>query len=583
MDLTDALDRLLAEASPLSTERVAAWEACGRVAAEDALAVAPVPHFPRAAMDGYLCHDVDLRDASSERPVRLRLTGAVEMGAPPGPGPARGEAWTIPTGGAVPAQGDRVVPLERARIENGTVCVERPTEGRTNISSIGETIAVGARVAAAGEVIAPTVAAALVACGVREVHVHRRVRVAVIATGSELADPTATAAPLPAGRVFNSNSIALRGMFEALNCAVEYRGIAPDEPKALLAALTALPDRYDLVISSGGVSVGRHDAVHRTWLELGARQVAGRVSLRPGGPFFAGRLGDAWVVGLSGTPVACLAAFHLLVQPLVRRLQGRRRAVRPVRIVRLAAAVPRASNNLRALWARFPNPSEHPADAEILTGAPGGDYASVIGATALVLLPAGTPALPAGARAPALLLDQEEDRDRLSLPQPTPGTTVIGVTGVSGSGKTTVLAGVVRRLTASGLRVAAVKHAAHGFALDRPGSDSARFAEAGARLVVLAGPDETVLRIAETVEDGDHAACIAGEAALAAWGAPPDVILVEGFQHPGRPVIRVGDQKAGAVGAALATISAVDDLAPDRLEPELDRVADCVRALLSPR
>ncbi len=249
-----------------------------------------------------------------------------------------------------------------------------------------------ARVAEAGGVIAPNVAAALVGCGVRDVLVHRRVRVAVVATGSELADPTASDTPLPAGRVFNSNSIALRGILEALNCEVEYRGIAPDEPKALLAALTALPARYDLVISSGGVSVGHHDAVQRTWLELGVRQIAGRVALRPGGPFFAGRLGDTWIVGVSGTPVACLAAFHLLVQPLVRRLQGRRHTVRPVKTVRVDAALPRAGNKLRALWARLPKASGQTGDAEILTGMPGGDYASVIGATALVLLSAGTPA-----------------------------------------------------------------------------------------------------------------------------------------------------------------------------------------------
>ncbi len=583
MDVIETLDRLLAEASPLPTERVAASESDGRVAAEDVLAAVPVPHFPRAAMDGYLCHDADVRDASAERPARLRITGAVEMGERPGPGPALGETWTVPTGGAIPARGDRVVPLEWVRVDDGIASIGRPIRVKTNISPVGETIAVGARVAQAGEVIAPAVAAALVGCGVRDVAVHRRVRVAVIATGSELADPAASTAPLPAGHVFNSNSVALRGILEALNCTVEYRGIAPDEPKELLAALTALPGRYDLVISSGGVSVGRHDAVQRTWLELGARQIAGRVPLRPGGPFFAGRLGDAWVAGVSGTPVACLAAFHLLVQPLVRRLQGRHRVVRPVRTVEVSTALPSAVDKMRALWACLPNASEHAAEAQVLTGTPGGDYASVIGATALVLLPPGTPALPAGSRVPALLLDQDEDRARLSLPRPEPAATVIGVTGVSGSGKTTVLAAIVRRLAAAGLRVAVVKHAAHGFAADRPGSDSARFADAGAHVVVLAGPDDTVLRIAAAVEDGTHAARIAGDAARAAWGAPPNVILIEGFQHPERPVILVGDQKSGAVGPVLATIAAVDGVAPDRLEAEIDRIANCVRALLAAR
>jgi molybdopterin molybdotransferase len=417
---------------------------------------------------------------------------------------------------------------------------------------------------------------------VREIDVRRRVRAAVVAIGSELADPSAATVP-PAGRVFNSNSIALRGLLEDLNCAVDYRGIAPDEPGEHLAAVTAPPDRYDLVISSGGVSVGRHDAVHRTWLALGARQVAGRVSLRPGGPFFAGRLGAAWVVGLSGTPVACLAAFHLLVQPLVRRLQGRTHLIRPLRTVQADAPLPRAGEGVRAVWARLPNPWERPSHAKILTGAPGGDYASVLGATALVLLAPGTPALAAGSRVPALLLDQGEDRDRLVLPRPEPGAAVVGVTGVSGGGKTTVLAGIVRILAASGVRVASVKHAAHGFTIDRPGSDSARLADAGAHLVMLAGPDETALRIVSSVRDGDHAALLAAEAAVAAWGRPPDVIFIEGFQHSGRPVIQVGDQKPDAAGTPVATIAAADGLSPDQLRPELERLADWVRALLPPR
>ena len=257
MDVTDALDRLLTEASALPTERIAAADSSGRVAAEDVRAAIPIPHFPRAAMDGYLCHDLDVRDASGERPARLRITGAIEMGDAPGRGPALGETWTVPTGGSIAARGDRVIPLEWVAVQDGIASIGRPVRGKTNISPVGETLAMDARVAEAGAVITPNVAAALVGCGVHDVLVHRRVRVAVVATGSELADPTASDTPLPAGRVFNSNSIALRGILQALNCEVEYRGIAPDEPKALLAALTTLPPRYDLGGSRVGRRVGR--------------------------------------------------------------------------------------------------------------------------------------------------------------------------------------------------------------------------------------------------------------------------------------------------------------------------------------
>ncbi len=166
--------------------------------------------------------------------------------------------------------------------------------------------------------------------------------------------------------------------------------------------------------------------------------------------------------------------------------------------------------------------------------------------------------------------------------EPEPGAIVVGITGTSGSGKTTVAAGIVRRLTAAGVRVAVVKHAAHGFTVDRAGSDSARFADAGAHLIVLAGPDGTALRMATAVEDGEQAARLADDAARAALGASANVLLIEGFQHPGRPVIEVGDQKPGIAGSVLATIPAVNGLTPEALEREIDRAADCVRALLAP-
>jgi len=550
------------------------------VAAEDVAAPLPVPHFSRAAMDGYVCHDADVRDASPERPALLRVTGVIAMGTPPGPGPDRGEAWAITTGGPLPPRGDRVLPLEAARRAGEILRVERPVTGKRNVAPAGEDIHAGARLVAAGDVIAASAAGALVASGVREVGVHRRLRVGLVATGTELVD--AALAALAVGRVVNSNSVTLRGALEAMGCVVEYRGIVPDDPEELHAALGALPQRYDAVISTGGVSVGRHDAVHRTWLDLGARRIVGRVDLHPGGPFFAGRIADHWVIGLSGTPVACLAAFHLLVRPTLRRLQGWRLAVRPVRAARLAAALAQPVPRLRALWARVREPDAGALEVDILDGKTAGNYASLIGANGLALVTAGTPPLAAGSRVPVLLLDREEDRNRLTISPPEPAPTVIGITGASGSGKTTVLTGLLRRLASGGTRVVAVKHAAHGFTVDRPGSDSARFADAGAALVVLAGPEETVLRIAAPAADPGRVAQLAADACAAAWDARPDLILVEGFQQRGRPVIQVGEQKPGAgADEVWATVPAVTGLEPAQLDAEIERLAGVVRAHLA--
>jgi len=577
--LEDALERLLAATTSLPVESIPAWEAAGRVAAANVDAPGPVPHFARPAMDGYVCHDADIRDASPSRPAVLRITGAVRMGDLPGRGPEAGEAWSITTGAPLPERGDRVLPVEAVRPAGDRVRVDQPPGGKTHIVTAGETIREGAPLIRAGEVIRPVATGALAACGVATVRVHRRPRIALVATGDELVDVTEGAAPLPRGRVFNSNAVTLAGLLRTLGCDVEYHGIVRDAPEELRAAFAALHDRSDVVLSTGGVSIGRHDAVHRTWLDLGAQRIVGRVDLKPGGPFFAGRFGDSWGLGLSGTPVACLAAFHLLGRPFLVRLAGRRHAIRPLQQVTLANGIARPTDRMRALWARVHATESGITTATVLHGDDVGDLASLLHATALLLIPPGSPPLPAGSRVTALLLDREEDRDRLVVIAPRPGPLVIGVVGQSGSGKTTVIVDVVRRLAQDGIRVAAVKHAAHGFDLDREGSDSARVAGAGAALVVLAGPTETLLRVTAALCSRDQAAGLATVVAEQIWGELPALVLVEGFQHPSGPVITVGPQTPGAaVGEVLAAVPAVNGVNGQRLETELRRVSEAVRA-----
>ncbi len=578
----DALDRLLAAVSPLPVETVPVGEALGRVSAEDVRAPQPVPHFRRPAMDGYICHDADIRDASPERPASLRITRTVQMGEAPGIGPERGEAWAVTTGGPMPLEGDRVLPVEAVRRMGDRLSVTRPGEGKTNVAAPGEDIRQGAALVSAGEVIRPPMAGALAACGIPGVKVYGRPRAALLATGSELVELSAEEPPLPPGRVYNSNSVALKGALSEIGCAVDYKGIVSDRPEDLRETFAALRCGYDVVLSTGGVSVGRSDAVHRTWLDLGVQRIVGRVDLKPGGPFFAGRLDSTWMIGLSGTPVACLAAFHLLVRPFLRRLEGRRHIVRPIRVGWLAAAFPRPSGTLRALWARVDEKEPGPPRVEVLTGKPAGTMASLLPANALALVPPGTPPLPAGSRVSVLMLDHDEEGDRLVIRRPTPAPLAIGVVGASGAGKTTVIAGLIRHLSKEGLRAAAVKHAAHGFDLDRPDSDSARMSQAGADIVVLAGPHETALRIAASIDDGARLACLAADIGERIWGAAPDLVLVEGFRHSDRPVIQIGREKPGtAAGEIWAHVPAVTDLGPEALQAELRRLAEIVLAHLA--
>jgi molybdopterin molybdotransferase len=575
-EVQEVLAELLAVVSPLPAETVPVWDAAGRIAARRVRAPAAVPGFARAAMDGYVCHDADVAGAAEGRPAVLWITGAATMGEPPGPGPARGEAWSITTGTAVPRRGDRILPLEVVRVHGAALRLEREPPQRRHIMEPDEEIRPGEVLAAPGEVIAPAACGALAACGIPAVSVHRRPRVALVATGSELVELDAGGPPPPPGSIVNSNAVTLAAEVAAAGCDVHYRGIVADRPPDMARAFAAMRNRYDVVLSTGGVSVGRYDLVHRTWLDLGARRYAGRVDLKPGGPFFAGRAGRAWAIGLSGTPVACLAAFHLLVRPVLRRLAGARRVVRPIVMRPLADGWPRATDRLRALWAQVGAGDD--ATVRVLMRPAQGRLALLTAANALVLLAAGTPSLAPGSRVAVLRLDLPEDHEQLRIPAAVPGPLVIGVTGASGGGKTSAIAGLIRRLAARGLRVAAVKHAAHGFEIDRPGSDSARMMDAGAVRVVLAGPSETAVRIEGEVP---FAAVIRG--AAGAPGDPaPDVVLVEGFGAGGYPIVQIGAPKPDAsAGEPWKIVPAVTTMSESELEQALDGVAAGIVALMN--
>src|SRR5206468_371964 len=258
----------------------------------------------RAAMDGYVCHEVDTGAASPAHPVRLRVSGEVRMGEAPGEGPDPGEAWSITTGGAMPLRGDRVVPLEWVRRYGDELVMERPAEAKRHISEPGEDLPLGAPVLYAGKVISAAAVAALAGAGIRDVSVHRRPRIALLSTGDELVEAR-DGADAPSGRIFNSNAYALTGELESIGGLVDYRGIVPDRPEALRESFKeAAGVSYDVVLSTGGVSVGPHDKVPRTWLDLGVKRIIGRIDLKPGGPFFAGLVGSMWVIGLSGSPAA---------------------------------------------------------------------------------------------------------------------------------------------------------------------------------------------------------------------------------------------------------------------------------------
>ena len=307
----DALSRILDRARPLASERVWLEQATGRVLAEPALSRTDLPPFASSAMDGFAVR-------ADETPGSLPIVARVAAGSPsPRPLPS-GSAATIATGGAVPEGADAVVPIEHAAETNGRVEIAEPVRPGAHIRPRGGDVREGEVVVAVGTRLGPAQVGALAAAGVGEVSCARRPQAAVLATGSELRTPGETLEP---GQIFESNRPMIAAVLTAAGADVELLPAVADEEAAhrgaLERGLTA-----DLLVTSGGVSVGPHDLVRRIAAELGVDEVFWGVAVKPGKPLSFGTRNSTLVFGLPGNPVSSLVGALLFVRPALLALQG---------------------------------------------------------------------------------------------------------------------------------------------------------------------------------------------------------------------------------------------------------------------
>jgi len=311
LSIAEAQRLILDHAEPLPTETVALEAAAGRVLAEPARAETDLPPFPSSAMDGYAVR-------SADTPGRLRVTARIAAGNPASKPLASGEAMGIATGGVVPDGADAVVPIEYVVEHDNAVEVGNELESGSHVRPRGGDIRAGEVVVEPGSVLTPTRLGALAAAGIREVRCARRPRTAVLPTGTELRRPGEA---LGAGEIYEANGLILSAQLEAAGAVVELLPAVGDDEAAHRRALEqALGE--DLVVTSGGVSVGPHDLVRRVEAELGVREVFWRVSVKPGKPIAFGVREQTLVFGLPGNPVSALVGFVLFVGPAVRALQG---------------------------------------------------------------------------------------------------------------------------------------------------------------------------------------------------------------------------------------------------------------------
>ena len=296
---------------PLAPERVALADALDRVIAEDVTSAEDLPSFDSSALDGYVVGDTGGGD--------LPVVGESRAGAPARDALRPGEAMRISTGAAVPDGGVAVVPVERSQPRDSRVVLPESRDG-ANIRRAGEDVPAGERVIAGGSFLGPAELGALAALGRPDVLCGARPRVAVLTTGDELVEPGA--GPLEPGQIRNSNSYALSAQAQRAGAHIVVRDIVRDALEHTVAALRGALDQADVLVVSGGVSVGPHDHVKPALAELGVEERFWRVALKPGKPTWFGTRGDQLVFGLPGNPVSAIVTFHLFARPALRRLQG---------------------------------------------------------------------------------------------------------------------------------------------------------------------------------------------------------------------------------------------------------------------
>ena len=381
----DARALLLERLSPLPAETLALTSSLvGRVVAADVHAAHDLPPFDNSAMDGYA---VRAADAAEELPVEGQSFA--------GDDPARLEprtAMTIATGAPLPEGADSVVPIELARVRGDRVSFEGPVEPGDHVRPRGTDVPAGAVVISAGNALRPLALAAIATSGVAEVRCHRAPRVCVIVTGDELVAP---GNPLAHGQIHESNSILIAARCEQAGASVVSVERVRDNAEATREALAQALENADVVVTSGGVSVGTRDHVKPALAALGVEQLFWRLAVQPGRPTWCGLRGERVVFGLPGERSRCDCRAHgcTACSPALRRLSGRRRSPGPAGAFRLplTTALRQDPQKLRVRPVRFAADGAEPL---------GADLSHQLGraaiADALALVPMGAGELAAG-------------------------------------------------------------------------------------------------------------------------------------------------------------------------------------------
>ena len=303
--------------SPVTTvERVHVRAALGRVLAADVISPLDVPAHDNSAMDGYAVRFADLK---ADGDVTLKVGGTAFAGAPFTGTISKGECVRIMTGGVVPQGMDTIVMQEHVKADGSRVTIGGGHKRGQNLRRAGEDLKTGSPALVRGQVLRPAEIGLIASLGVAEVSVYRRLRAAFFSTGDEL---VSIGSPLGEGQIYDSNRYTIYGMLQRLGCEVVDMGVVRDDPKLLEAAFLEASQTADVVITSGGVSVGEADFVKDLLNKLG-EVVFWKIAMKPGRPLAYGKIGNAHFFGLPGNPVSVMVTFYQFVRDAMLALSGR--------------------------------------------------------------------------------------------------------------------------------------------------------------------------------------------------------------------------------------------------------------------
>jgi len=403
----EAIDRILAGVSPLAVEEVPLLAAQDRVLAEAVDSPIELPPRTNSAMDGYAVRADDVHGATKDAPKRLRILEELPAGRLPTKPIGPGECARIFTGAALPEGSDGVIRQEDTEREDDTVAIFDDRDAGRNFRLAGEDLRRGARVFEPGTVLGAAQLGVLASMAKARVRVHRRARVAILASGDEIADLDEADAILAGEKVASSNSYTLHALIRDAGGIPMPLGIAKDTLESVRSLFERGMREADLIVSTAGVSVGEHDFVRDALDSLGATMDFWRVAMRPGSPLGFAFLGEVPWIGLPGNPVSTMVCFELYVRPAMRKMQGHRALFRRTVQVTMdeAARTPGRLTHFLRVVVREERGVLHAS----LTGPQGsGILTSMAKANALLVVPEGRDGVLPGETVTAILLGEAQ-------------------------------------------------------------------------------------------------------------------------------------------------------------------------------